>query len=151
MQVNICSNHETKEDIIQKFSDVFDEKVGKINGKYKIILEEYKYPVKHCQWSMAVALQEKVKKKLNSLEEKGIIEKISEPTEWISSMVIVANKNNDIRICLDPKDLNKYIKREHYPLPIIEEITPRLTKCKIFYCTRCKERLLAHRTIRGIK
>ena len=104
MQVNICSNHETK-DIIQKFSDVFDEKVGKINGKYKIILEENNYPVKHCQRSVAVALQMKVKKKLNSLEEKVIIEKISDPTEWISSMAQVTRNG----ICLENTLFRRFI------------------------------------------
>ena len=130
MQVNICSNDETKEDIIQKFSIVFDEKIGKINGKYKIILEENNYPVKHCQRSVAVALQEKVNKKLNSLEEKGIIQKNIRTNRVDILNGNSGEKNNDIRICLDPKDLNKYIKREHYPLPIIEEITPRLTNTK---------------------
>jgi hypothetical protein len=36
-----------------------------------------------------------------------IVEKIEEPTEWVSSLVIVEKKNGKIRLCLDPKDLNK--------------------------------------------
>ena len=47
-----------------------------------------------------------LKEKLNEMEEQGIIEKIDTPTDWVSSTVIVKKQNNDIRVCLDPKDLN---------------------------------------------
>ena len=35
-------------------------------------------------------------------------------------------------ICLDPKDLNGAIKREHFPMPTIEEVATRLNGAKIF-------------------
>ena len=44
------------------------------------------------------------------MEKKGIIQKVIEPTEWISSMVVVAKPGKN-RICLDPRDLNKAIQR----------------------------------------
>lgn len=31
-----------------------------------------------------------------------------------------------LRICLDPKDLNKAIKRPYYPLPTLDNITAKL-------------------------
>ena len=37
-----------------------------------------------------------------------------------------------IRFCLDPKDLNKAIQCEHYPLPTIEDIVTRLHGAKLF-------------------
>ena len=47
-------------------------------------------------------------------------------------MVVVRKKNNDIRICLDPTNLNKAIKRPHYALTTIEDILPDLAKAKVF-------------------
>ena len=47
-------------------------------------------------------------------------------------MVVVPKKNGALRICLDPKDLNKAIHREHYPLPTIEDIATRLHGAKLF-------------------
>ena len=47
-------------------------------------------------------------------------------------MVVVQKKNKKIRICLDPRDLNKAILRSHYPLPTIEQVASRLSKAKIF-------------------
>ena len=40
-----------------------------------------------------------------------VIRKVDEPTEWVSSVVVVEKHNGELTICLDPKDLNKEIKR----------------------------------------
>ena len=41
-----------------------------------------------------------------------MIEPVSEPSDWVNSIVVAEKANkNDVRICLDPRDLNKYIKR----------------------------------------
>ena len=67
------------------------------------------------------------------MEQKGVIKKVHVPTEWVNSLVIVEkHDSNDIRICLDPRNLNKAIQREHHPLPTIEDITTRLTGAKVF-------------------
>lgn len=47
-------------------------------------------------------------------------------------MVLVKKYNDDIRICLDPRDLNKAIRRPHYHLPTIDDILPKLHKAKFF-------------------
>ena len=47
-------------------------------------------------------------------------------------MVIVPKKDGKLRICLDPKDLNQVIQREHYPLSTIGEIATRLHGAKVF-------------------
>lgn len=47
-------------------------------------------------------------------------------------MVVVWKPNGNMRICLDPKDLNKVLKRSHYPLPTIEDILPDLSRAKVF-------------------
>ena len=62
----------------------------------------------------------------------------NQPTDWVSSMIAVRKPTLgpdgkvDIRICLDPKDLNGAIKREHFPMPTIEEVATRLNGAKIF-------------------
>ena len=37
-----------------------------------------------------------------------------------------------MRLCLDPKDLNQAIQREHYPLPTIEDVATCLHGAKVF-------------------
>ena len=66
------------------------------------------------------------------MEEEGIIKKVTEPTLWVSSMVVVKKKTGQLRICLDPRDLNENIIRENYPLSTIESIATRLSEAKVF-------------------
>ena len=47
------------------------------------------------------------------MTENGYNAKVKRPSEWVSSMVVFI-RNRKTRICLDPGDLNKVIKREHY-------------------------------------
>ena len=62
----------------------------------------------------------------------GIIAPVTEPTRWVSSMIAMKKKKNKLRICLDPRDLNKAIQRSHYPLPTLEDVATRLNKAKVF-------------------
>jgi len=41
-------------------------------------------------------------------------------------------KPGKLRICMDPRDLNRAIKREHYQMPTIEEIATRLSGARVF-------------------
>ena len=61
-----------------------------------------------------------------------MIAKVKEPTDWVSSIVVVEKKNGKLRICIDPKDLNENLKRAHYPLPTFEEILPELGGARVF-------------------
>ena len=78
-------------------------------------------------------LEDRVKYALDEMCNQGIIVAVDQPTDWVNAMVVVEKKNTDkLRICIDPRPLNKAIKREHYHLPTIEEITTRLSGAKYF-------------------
>ena len=107
--------------------------LGCLKKPYKIQINHDIRPVICPPRKIPVALQQKLKDKLKDMEQKGVIKKVHVPTEWVNSLVIVEkHDSNDIRICLDPRNLNKAIQREHHPLPTIEEITTRLTGAKVF-------------------
>ena len=42
--------------------------------------------------------------------------------------MVTVIKPHKTRICLDPRNLNEAIKREHFPLPTIEEVTAQMPK-----------------------
>ena len=73
--------------------------------------------------------------------QEDILTLVSEPTDWVPSMVTVV-KPNKLRICIDPKDLNRAIKRSHYPLPTIAEVATKLSKASVFRAT-CQKWCLA--------
>jgi len=61
----------------------------------------------------------------------NIIAKVKEPTDWVSNMHVITKKDK-IRIVLDPRPLNKYIKRPHFYIPTQDELMSKLSGCKIF-------------------
>lgn len=60
----------------------------------------------------------------------NIITKVTEPTDWVSSLVVVHKPNGALRVCLDPHNLN--IKRHHHKLPTAEEILSQMSGAKYF-------------------
>ena len=76
---------------------------------------------------------------LDRMESQGVISKVTQPIEWVNTMVIVKKSNNKgIRICLDPKGLNHALKCEHYRSKTLEEVTAKLTIAKYFSRFDCR-------------
>ena len=100
-------------------------------GTYSLKVDPTVTPVVHGPRRQPQALAEKIKAKLYEMEENGHIARVSEPTDWVSSMVTVY-KNGKVRICIDPKDLNRALRREHYPIPTVEEVVALFPKAKVF-------------------
>ena len=65
------------------------------------------------------------------MEADNFITRVEESTEWVSSMV-VSTRGDKIRICIDPSNLNKVIKREHYPMRTIEDVVTEIPNAKVF-------------------
>ncbi|CAH1232986.1 RTL1 [Branchiostoma lanceolatum] len=123
---------ETAESIKQEYSDVF-QGIGRLPGEYRIQVDPNVEPVVHAPRKFPVSLRDPLKKELDRMEALGVIQKVDEPTEWVNSLVVVEKpKSGKLRICLDPRDLNKAIKREHYQLPTLEDISTRLAGSKYF-------------------
>ena len=101
-----------------------------MDGKYHITVDLKISPVVHPPRKVPVALQDAVKKELERRDSLDVIEKVQGPSDWVSSMVVIV-KPNKLRLCMDPRDLNCAIKREHYPMVTVEEVAARMPKAKI--------------------
>ena len=62
----------------------------------------------------------------------GMMTKVTKPTDWVSSLVYGRKSNGRLRVCHDPKDLNKAIKRPHYRTPSLDETTHKLAGATVF-------------------
>lgn len=71
---------------------------------------------------VALAYQDPVQRELKRMVDEGIITPVTEPTDWCSPILIRKKPNGSIRICLDPKYLNRYLKRALFPLPDINQV-----------------------------
>lgn len=69
------------------------------------------------------------------------------------TIVIVKNfiGSGSVRICLKLKDLNNPIKKEYYSIPILNDLTIKLSKSKIFSCLNLKMEFCRYRWIRKVQ
>ena len=116
---------------INKYDDCFGN-IGCLGEKYHIEVDETIPPVVNPPRRIPVALRERVEKELDRMEKTEIIKRVDEPTDWVNSMVVVEKHNGNLRVCLDPKHLNKAIKRPHYAMPTTEEILTKISTGKFF-------------------
>ncbi|XP_062582084.1 uncharacterized protein LOC134243873 [Saccostrea cucullata] len=115
--------------IPQDYRDLFSG-LGCLPGTYSIKVDENIQPVIYPPPKIPIALRDK--EELDRMELEGVIVKQREPTKWVNSIVTVTKPNGKIRICIDPRDLNRAILREHFPLNTVEEVAARMPGAKIF-------------------
>ena len=90
-------------------------------------------PVHATTGPVPVAKLGRVNEELKRLCEKGIIRPVTQPTDWLSNMLVKEKPKGKVRICIDPSQtINNTIKRPKYTIPTIEEKLPLLTKAKVF-------------------
>uniref|UniRef100_A0A8C5PGJ5 ribonuclease H n=1 Tax=Leptobrachium leishanense TaxID=445787 RepID=A0A8C5PGJ5_9ANUR len=117
--------------INKKYTDIF-QGIGCLEGKLNLEVDALVQPVRLPKRKVPVSLLKPLKEELASLEQQGIITPVEGSTDWISRMVVVKKPSGKLRICIDPKLLNRALKRSHYPLPTIDDILPVLARAKIF-------------------
>lgn len=121
----------SKSKLTSDYEDVF-KGLGKFEGQYHIELNPDVKPIIHPPRKIPFSLQLRLQETLRKLEAEDIIAAVDKQTEWVNSIVLVEKKNGSLRICLDPRDLNKAIKREHYRIPTPEDISAELHEKKVF-------------------
>ncbi len=126
----------TMEQITEEYKDVF-ERLGQLGPKLHLEIDENVNPVQQAVRKIPESMKDPLKHHLAELEKKGIIERVYQPTQWISSVVVAKKSNGDICLCLDPRPLNKALKRCHHPMQTIENILPELGKAKVFSKLDC--------------
>jgi hypothetical protein len=99
-------------------------------GEYNIKVDPNVTPKVDPPGRIAHALKPKVKGEIDRMVSEKVIIKVEKPTVWVNPIVIVENPNGKARICLDPRDLNRGIFREHYPLKTIDEVAAK--RCKSY-------------------
>ena len=126
-----------KQEILSHYSGCF-EGIGQFPGEpYKFHLKpEYK-PARHAPRKVPIHLDVAFREEIKSLVELGILEEVTEHTDWVNSYVIVEKDSGNhhapnhtikrkLRICLDPRDLNEAPEREPYHTCSVDETTTKL-------------------------
>jgi hypothetical protein len=120
--------------IVVSYMDIFAG-LGRLPVEYDIKLlsgANRVDPVVCAASRLPFRLEDRVFKKLDEMVEKEILVPVHEPTEWVSRMMVVGKSDGDVRICLDPSELNKAIQRQHFAVPTIEQLFSKLGKARYF-------------------
>jgi hypothetical protein len=117
---------------------------------HKIHLEENSKPSREPQRRLNPAMQEVVRAEVIKLLDDGIIYPISD-SKWVSpihvvpkraGLTVVKNQDNELvrtciqsgwRVCIDYHKLNAATRKDHFPLPFIDQMVERLAGHKYYY------------------
>ena len=121
----------TKEDLLTEYRDIFTG-TGMFEKEYHIELDPSVPPVIQTPRKVPYAKHTQLKETLHKLERDGIIASVDEPTDWVHNLVITEKRNGSLRIFLDPRPLNKAIKRERYEIPTPADVQSQLGDKQIF-------------------
>jgi hypothetical protein len=115
----------------EKYPELF-KGIGCLPVEHKIQLRENAQPVIKPARRCPAHIKDELKRELEHLEGQNIIAAVEEPTDWLNQMVWERKSSGKLRICIDPRDLNKAIKREHYQLPTRAEIESEMAGARYF-------------------
>ena len=123
---------QTAQEINEEYSDVFEGDLGTLEGLQQLNVDPSVPPSIAPSRRVPFAIKPKLKAELERLTDIGVLMPVDEPTDWVSNLIIATKESGDLRLCLDPQQLNKALKRERYPLPVIDDVLPDLSRAKVF-------------------
>ncbi|GJU74302.1 reverse transcriptase domain-containing protein [Tanacetum coccineum] len=117
---------------------------------HKILMEDDYKPTVQSQRHVNLKIHEVIKKEVLKLLDAGMIYPISD-SPWVSpvhcvpkkgGITVVANEENELiptrlvtgwRVCIDYRKLNEATRKDHFPLPFMDQMLERLARNE-FYC-----------------
>ena len=136
--INVCtSNFDriaqlTFSSVKDNYADSFDDSLGTLPGVQHLEVDPSVKPVVMANRRIPMSVRPELKTEPGRLVEKGVITRVDEPTPWVSQIVIAKKKQDGLRSCIDPPELNKALKREHYTLPMPEDVLHELGQSTVF-------------------
>ncbi|GFX75271.1 retrovirus-related Pol polyprotein from transposon 297 [Trichonephila clavipes] len=86
-------------------------------------------PIYHSPRRLPFTERDIVDKQIDEWIQNGVIEPCSSA---YASQVLVVRKNGSPRVCIDFRKLNRVLVKDHYPLPLIEDILDKLQDTRVF-------------------
>ena len=102
----------SKEQVLKDYHDVFSG-LGCLPGEYCIEVDPAVPPVKNRPHRLPYKMQKTVK-----------------------------SGKAKVRICLDPRDLNKAVRRNHFNMPTLVDVLPELSNAEVFSMLDAKDGFL---------
>ncbi|GKB36718.1 hypothetical protein Tco_0881660 [Tanacetum coccineum] len=118
---------------------------------HKILMEEDYTPAVQHQRRVNPKIHDVIKKEVEKLLEAGLIYPISD-SPWVSpvhcvpkkgGMTVITNDENELiptrlvtgwRVCIDYRKLNEATRKDHFPLPFMDQMLERLAGNQYYCC-----------------
>nr|GEX80468.1 DNA-directed DNA polymerase [Tanacetum cinerariifolium] len=144
--INVLKSH--KRAIAWKISDI--KGIDPRFCTHKILMKDDYKPSVQSQRRVNPKIYDVIKKEVIKLLDAGMIYPISD-SPWVSpihcvpkkgGMTVVANENNELiptrlvtdwKVCIDYRKLNDATRKDHFPLPFMDQMLERLARNE-FYC-----------------
>lgn len=121
------------QNLLTKYRDCFSFSLKDLGfttaGEVVIELKDTE-PVVYRPYRMSYGERALVRDMVQEMLEAGILRESSSP--YASPIVLVKKKTGEKRLCVDYRALNKRTKRDHYPLPRIEDQLDQLSGNNLF-------------------
>ncbi|GFT77971.1 retrovirus-related Pol polyprotein from transposon 17.6 [Trichonephila clavipes] len=87
-------------------------------------------PIYHSPRRLPFTKRDIVDKQIDEWIQNGVIEPCS--SAYASQVLVVRKKDGSPRVCIDFRKLNRVLVKDHYPLPLIEDILDKLQDTRVF-------------------
>jgi len=78
-----------------------------MDGDVNLTVDPTVPPVQMPSRRLPIAMRKQVKEELDRLVANGVITPVTEPTSWVSALLVVQKPGGQgVQICMDPKFLN---------------------------------------------
>nr|GEX91910.1 reverse transcriptase domain-containing protein [Tanacetum cinerariifolium] len=140
--INVLKNR--KKAIAWKLTDI--KGIDPEFCSHKILLEEEHSPKVQSQRRVNPKIHDVIKKEVEKLLDAGLIYPISD-SPWVSpihcvpkkgGMTVIKKNENELvptylvtgwRVCIDYRKLNEATRKDHFPLPFMDQMLKRLARC----------------------
>lgn len=125
-------------DVLQAYKVSYIELDEYLERKLNLKIDTQRQSVQLPKCRVPLALMEPLKEELISLTRRGIIKSVEISTNWITNLVVVRKTSSKWRLCINPRPLNRVLKRSHYPLLTVKDILDKLLRAKGFMVLEVK-------------
>nr|GEY74895.1 putative reverse transcriptase domain-containing protein [Tanacetum cinerariifolium] len=114
--------------VVREFLEVFLEELPGLppvrQVEFQIDLIQGAAPVAHGPYRLPPLEMQELSNQLQELADRGFIRPSTLP--WGSPVLFFKKKDGSFRMCIDYRELNKLTIKNHYPLPMIDDLFDQL-------------------------
>ncbi|GKE35541.1 hypothetical protein Tco_1454863 [Tanacetum coccineum] len=114
--------------VVKEFLKVFPEDLPGLplvhQVEFQIDLILGAAPIARAPYRLAPSEMQELSNQLQELADRGFIQPSTSP--WGDPILFVKKKDRSFRMCIDYRELNKLTIKNHYPLPMIDDLLDQL-------------------------